>query len=597
MPDLLRNMTAIQHHRGPDARDVWIAGSANIGLCHNRLSIIDLSIAGNQPMRSHDSRFVIVFNGEIYNYVELAQELKNLGARFASQSDTEVLLEAYRQWGDGMLPRLRGMYAFAIYDSTDKSLFCARDVLGKKPFVYAETADLFAFASEIPAVRQVPGVDLSFDVDSLAAMLVHNLRHIPDPGTAYRGIKRLRAGHAMRIVAGRIERIWRHWIPEKTSDATTPARLREILEESIRIRMRADVPVGALLSGGVDSSAITALMQRQSKHPVHTYALGLNEYDEDLRRARIAAQAIGTVHREFMFDADEQWELFQRLIAVYGEPIMLLPLLHTHALCRGIRDDGIKVVLNGNGADELFFGYTGHLRTFRISRWLDRLQPFLPLVSPLSSTRVGWMTAKPGEKKAKYYQYLALMDWSSCLSDDAIPALHNQAAEEMRYWGAAQPSGHFIDESNFMGLMVENTHSVTIAGDLPAMMASVEMRSPFLDREMVAFAFSTPAEKKIPDVNNPDWLKAILREAVRDLVPEGLLLAPKRGFGMGIQEADLLRGPWRDHAAAMFEYPKDCGGLFDPIKITALWRQFCAGKGSASRLARLLAVQTWLCQA
>lgn len=592
--EYLESMLGIQRHRGPDAQGVWIEEGGSVGLCHNRLSIVDLSAAGNQPMLSADSRFVIVFNGEIYNFRQLQKVLQDRGANFRTQSDTEVLIEAYRYWGEEMLQHLRGMFAFAIYDKRDHTLFCARDRVGKKPFVYAETATTFVFASEIPAVRQVKGVDVSHDHDAIAAMFLHNLRHIPDPHTAYRGIKRLRAGHAMVVRDGKIERNWRYWTPTPARGPKTAGRLREIIEESVSLRMQADVPVGALLSGGVDSSAIVALMQRQTDNPVQTYALGFDENDEDLRRARIMAKALGTKHREFYFNPDEQWDIFKRLIGLNGEPIMLLPLVHTYALCRAIQDDGIKVVLTGNGADELFYGYTGHIRTLKISRWLDRLAPVRPLFKPLANTRLGWLAAKPGQRKAAYYQSLAKSEWGGLLSKDAQTMLANRAAEEMRYWGDLCPSQHYIDESNFVGLMVENTHSVTITADLPAMAASVEIRAPFLDQEIVSFALATPVEKKIPDTNNPAWLKAILREAVQDLMPDALLKAPKRGFGMGIQEADLLRGPWRNKAAELFESPNDAHGMFDGKSIGKMWRDFLMDKGSASRVAKAMAFQVWL---
>jgi asparagine synthase (glutamine-hydrolysing) len=590
----LQRILDIQRHRGPDADGLWLTQDQNLGLCHNRLAILDLTESGNQPLHSVDNRFVIVFNGEIYNHKELRRDLELKGASFRSHTDTEVLVEAYRLWGEDMLQKLRGMFAFGIYDRESKNLFCARDRVGKKPFVYAQTTSAFIFASEIPAVKQVDGVNKAYDHAAIAAMLLHNLRHIPDPHTAYQGIKKLRPGHAMVVRDGEVQRTWRYWTPTPSIDTITPERLREILEESVRLRMQADVQVGALLSGGVDSSAIVALMQEQSSSPVHTYALGFNSEDEDLRRARLMAEQLGTRHREFYFDPEDQWKSFENLLRIYGEPIMLLPLLHTYALSRAIQEDGIKVVLTGNGADELFYGYTGHIRTLRASRWLDRFAPIRKLLSPLRSTRLGWLTAKPGERKATWYRSLANSEWVHFLSADAQADLANVVAEELAYWGDLCPSPHFIDESNFVGLMVENPHSVTIAGDLPAMAASVEFRSPFLDQEMVSFALATPADKKIPDLKNPNWLKAILREAVSDLMPDRLLKAPKRGFGMGIQEASVLKGPWRQLASQMLESADDVQGMFDPVLIRTEWQGFLKGTRTANRSAKQLAIQVWL---
>ena len=591
---LLARVIKIQHHRGPDGQGMWWNGTSTVGLCHNRLAILDLTPAGAQPMQSTDGRFVVVFNGEIYNYRELRTLLESRGVLFRSGSDTEVLLEAYRAWGDGMLLRLRGMFAFAIFDTESNSLFCARDRVGKKPFVYAATPHGFVFASEIPAVRAMPGVDLAIDQSALAAMLLHNLRHIPDPYTAYKGIQRLRAGHAMIIRDGEIDRVWRYWEPQPSAEPITTENLRSILEDAVRLRMRADVPVGALLSGGVDSSAIVGMMRKHTGSPIHTYALGFDPQDEDLRRARIMAERLGTTHKEFYFDPDEQWAIFQQLLKIYGEPIMLLPLIHTYSLCRAIRDDGIKVVMSGNGADELFYGYTGHIRTLKISRWLDRIAFLRPLLAPLAGGRFAWVSAPAGKRKAAYYRALAKNEWATFLTEDAKQYLANRAAEEMEYWGDLCPSKRFIDESNFVGLMVENTHSVTIAGDLPAMAASVEMRSPFLDQEVVSFALATPVERKIPSLNNPGWLKAILRESVSDLMPAELLAAPKRGFGMGIQEAMVFSGPWKQHADELFSAPMDADGLFNIKSIKGSWRHFIAGTESPSRVAKLFALQAWL---
>lgn len=587
-------MTRIQFHRGPDGSGIWLSENGTVGLCHNRLAILDLSESGAQPMLSLDGRYVVVFNGEIYNHRQLRNELLAEGARFRSNSDTEVLLEGWRLWGETMLQKLRGMFAFAVHDRQTDTLLCARDRVGKKPFVYAELPNGFAFGSEIPAVRAVPGVDTRHDPAAIAALMLHNLRHIPDPHTAYRGIRRLRAGHAMTVKDGRIHRMWRYWTPESADGPVSAERLRTLIEEAIDLRMQADVPVGALLSGGVDSSAIVAIMQKRSTVPVRTYALGLNASDEDLRRADSMAQILGTLHRQFYFNADEQWDIFRLLLGQYGEPIMLLPLVHTYALCRAIRDDGIKVVLTGNGADELFYGYTGHIRTLKVSRWLDRIAPARKLLAPLKDTRLGWIAAKPGQRKAAWYHSLAQREWAHYFSPDARAHLCNVAAEELAYWGDLCPSSHFIDESNFDGLMVENSHSVTIAGDLPAMAASVEFRSPFLDQEIVSFALATPVEKKIPDTSNPNWLKAILREAVRDLMPDALLRAPKRGFGMGIQEADVLRGPWRKRADDLLRVPLDAGGLFEPERVRGVWKRFLAGKAPAHAVSKLLAIQLWL---
>jgi asparagine synthase (glutamine-hydrolysing) len=599
MRSQLEQMLRVQRHRGPDDEGLWFSADQQTGMCHSRLSILDLSTAGHQPMVSADAQLTIVFNGEIYNHSALRQDLMAQGARFRGHSDTEVLLEAWRHWGVEMLAHLRGMFAFALHDTRTGTLFCARDRVGKKPFVYASTDDFFAFASEIPALRAVPGIDLRLDQDALAAMLLHNLRHLPDPHTVWRGVQRLRAGHAMLVKDGRIEKTWRYWTPHAAAGPTTPARLRALLEETVQLRMQADVPVGALLSGGVDSSAIVALMTRLGQTPVRSYALGFDADDEDLRRARHMASLLGCQHQEFYFDAAHQWSTFEQLLRIHGEPIMLLPLIHAAQLCEHIRDDGIKVVLGGHGADELFYGYTGHVRTARLSALLDLAGPLARTLIPTAwrsrNDLLAMLTEPAGTRKALFYRRREQHDWSGVLSLRARASLNNIAATELADWGRACPTGRFIDESNFCALMVENTHSLATSCDLPAMLASVEMRAPFLDQDMIAFALATPPGQKVPWRAPLHRLKWILRQAVADLIPHELLYAPKRGFGSGIAQDAVLRGPWRTHGDRLFAEPHEAGGLFDAGALKAAWQDYTRhGSAGSNVVPKLFAIQQWL---
>jgi asparagine synthase (glutamine-hydrolysing) len=592
-------MSKMLEHRGPDDHGTWCDQGLGLGFCHTRLSILDLSPTGHQPMLSRDGRLVVSYNGEIYNWPELRDELESRGVRFRGGSDTEVLLEAYRRYGTDVVQRLRGMFAFALFDQAEGTLFCARDRVGKKPFVYAETPGAFVFGSEIPAVLAVPGCDTRLDHSALASLLLHNVRHIPDPWTAHRGVRRLRPGHAMVVRAGKIERQWRYWTPDFSTRTVTPVEVRAALEDSVKCRMVADVPVGALLSGGVDSSAVVAMMRRFSREPIRTYALGFDDKDEDLRRARTMAARLGTRHREFYFDPARQLEVFKSLLAAYGEPIMLLPLIHTFELCRAVRDDGVKVVLTGNGADELFYGYTGHLVTARFSSWLEWLGPLTAgariLPPALRGRMLAPVAAPAGERKAALYRAVERKTWRRVLAPEAKPALRNVVAEEAAYWGALAAHRPYIDESNFVALMFENAHSVTIAGDLPAMLASVEVRAPFLDQEVMSLARATHYREKVPDFRSPARLKQVLKTAVSDLVPSELLYAPKRGFGFGIQERDVLAGPWRHVGEELFGEPDDADGLFVGREIRRLWQAHGShGGGSSSEVAKHFAIQLWL---
>jgi asparagine synthase (glutamine-hydrolysing) len=590
-------------HRGPDGEGQWLSSDGMAGFCHTRLAIVDLSTDANQPMLSQNGGCVLSFNGEIYNWKTLRAELIAAGWRLRTQSDSEILLVAWRAWGEGMLVRLRGMFAFAIYDIEQRILICARDRVGKKPFVYATGPGGFAFASEIPALMPLAakvGADASLDHGAIATMLLHNLRHIPDPATAYRGLRRLRAGHAAVVRDGRIERMWRYW-DVKADIARASARaaagaaaVREVLEEAVELRRVADVPVGALLSGGTDSSAVTALAQRHSADPLRTYALGYDAEDEDLVRARFMAKRLGTVHREFYFDPAEQWFAFRTILSTYGEPIMLLPLVHAFQLCHAIRSDGLKVVLAGHGADELFYGYLGHIQTARLSRAVSALEVLQPLAALVPSQwRPRSITAlaapRGGRKAALYGQYAAKFRQHVRSGDGAT----EQVSEEMGLWGGAGPCDDYIDESNFVALMVENRHSVTIAADLPAMIAPVEVRAPFLDQEMIALAFALSWRSKLPADGDTTNLKAILKTAVSDIVPRELLYAPKRGFGYGIRERDVLLGPWRPIVDRAFELiPADY--WLDARWTRRLWQSGKSGKPiDWSLLGRIFSILVW----
>lgn len=604
MAQALKTMQAHIAHRGPDGNGTFVNQDGCVGLVHTRLAIVDLSSAAAQPMDAHGN--VIVFNGEIYNWRDLRKHLEGLGHRFTTNSDTETILAGYREWGADVLTHLRGMFAFAIWNKVEQILFCARDRIGKKPFIYAEGSNGFCFASEIPAIRAasgIAGVNTTLDGSALAAMLLHNLRHIPEPATVYRGIRKLRAGYAMMVRAGRVEKSWRYWNPQDDADSVarpvTPLKLRAMLEECVELRRVADVPVGALLSGGVDSSAIVALAQRKAGQPVRTYAMGLDADDEDLRRARFMAGQIGTTHREFYFDASRQWTTFNRILTTYGEPIMLLPLVYTFELCEAIRGDGIKVVLSGNGADELFYGYTGMVQTGRLSRAVkafDFLAPFVRLLPAAQRGRALQVFAsQKGVRKAALYRHYASNVWPSLIAPEALKELDNYAEAELAAWGSVAPNDDYIDESNFCGLMVENTHSVTIAADLPAMMAGVEMRAPFLDQQMIALALATPWREKIVTSGEGNHLKKILKQAVSDLMPPDILYASKRGFGMGIAQDDVIRHGWREHGRELFSNPDHADGLFSKPGLRNLWQCYLKGEMAGSSLpSNMFAIQLWL---
>ena len=334
-------------------------------------------------------------------------------------------------------------------------------------------------------------------------------------------------------------------------------------------------------------------MQQKSNKPIHTYAFGADKNDEDIRRAKIASNKLGTIHKEFYFHPERQYENFKKIISVYGEPIMLLPLIHAYELSKGIYDDGIKVVLNGNGADELFYGYTGHLNTARVTKMMNAFGWMRNIVPNCNNYQLSLFLAKPGVRKSTMYNWKAKEIWPTVLNNHSMEYVENIVSSEMSQWSKVLPHKDFIDESNYLSLLIENSHSVTIASDLPGMMASVEMRSPFLDQKVIESAMGIHFSKKVKGPKDGSQLKNILRLAVSDLVPAELLNAPKRGFGMGLQERDLLLGAWNHNVDKILEdFPET--EVFDPEKIRKIWRN--AQKTGVARwdiLAKLFSIGIW----
>ena len=596
---LAQGLVACLRHRGPDAARVRMA-APGVALAHARLSIIDLSETGTQPLGNEDGTVWVVCNGEIYNHQVLREELIARGHRFTSRSDSEVLVHLWEEHGRTLLDRISGMFAFVLVDSRTGDVFVARDRLGKKPVVYAETSHGVIIASEIPALRGIPGVDWSIDPEGVALYLLRNLRHVPDPWTMYRGVRRLAPGHAMLIRGGRIVERWRYWHPVFEPRAMTAKELLAQFDEAVRVRMVADVEVGALLSGGVDSTAIIDSMRRQGAKEIRTYALGRDADDEELVRARRVAAQFGTRHTEVWFDADRHHDHLELMLRRHGEPIMLLPLGHAYELFTRVRDDGLRVVMTGHGADEVFYGYDGHRRTATLSNLLR----FMPaLAKPLAATAAALFRrgtaareallvagAVDGHRKARLYaDELAGLLETVLSGERAAPA---RTLDFDGWFGTWFSDGNapeaYVDEAAILGLFHENAHSITIAGDLPAMAASVEVRCPFLDAGLVERGLQVPYVDKVGRGFRPTQAKLILKQALAGRLPHDVLYAPKRGFGYHIQERDLLLGAWRSRVESVFTRPRSLDSLIDMEHVRRLWSQLQHGSGGSAQLVAKL---------
>lgn len=518
-----------QHHRGHDNKAMLTIDDVTLG--HNRLSIVDLSKRANQPFLSNCGRYAIVFNGEIYNYIEIRDELKEY--EFKTQSDTEVLLASYIGYGESCVEKFNGMFAFAIYDKKEKTLFCARDRVGEKPFVYSECSNGFYFASELSALFSIGIFDDTEDEIGISYSYLRNFRHIPEPYTKYKNIRRLEPSHAMVIKNQKIIKKWCYWSPiMKYDDTITKEDIYNIIDDSVRLRERADVEVATLLSGGVDSSIIAALMVKHGLNP-RAYTLKVDE--EELLRAKKMANLLSLSLQVFEYDKKLQEKLHKQMIAIYGEEVRLLPLSHAARLYEQISKENIKVVMSGIGADEIFYGYNGANRQLLFSDMVKMVEIFpnfilkifekifsykseLALMFELAQKqnvyRKGYLYQKEAqEKKLRNHEYHALID----------------------YWAQKVKTDNYIDVSSWVGLISENAHSITISSDLPSMMYGIETRSPFLDYRVIEMAFKIDAHRKIAKKKGRANNKLVLKQAFSGLIPSEILYASKKGFGHGLR--------------------------------------------------------------
>ena len=586
-----RAATQALAHRGPDASGTWLDHECGIMLGHSRLKILDLRDIANQPCIDEVGKLVLVYNGEIYNWRQLRRGLEQKGYLFRTESDTEVILALYKEYSFGLTKLLRGMYAFALYDGYHKQLFCSRDPIGEKPFIYTETPHGFYFASEIPALLSLLPERPAISVEGIATMLLHNLRHIPDPATAWQSVLKLKPGHSLVVKEGKVERIWRHWHPQCRLGINQHV-LKQSIVDAVEMRMEADVPIGLLLSGGIDSTAIGSIMKNKSTQPLRTYVLGRDAADEDVRRARIVADALGTQHTELFFDEKTIWERYSALMAAYGEPVALLPLVYTRELCELIKADGISVVLCGNGADELFNGYDGQWQRARFSLLFEALPHSLQkIICGLG----GWtaLLAPSGQRRSVLYREKANSVWSDLLAGVSLADLRCYVATELEELGSLGFSEYYSDEANFAALLLENQHSLALAADFPAMQSGVELRAPFMDAVLVEQVYSLPLQLRVPFF--PIRPKAFMKELVEPFVPAAVRNLPKRGFGFGIQEAELFKNEWKAHCE---EVILDATAPFlNRQSVERHWRAFLAGASEeASLISRLLSIQLWYTQ-
>lgn len=595
------------NYRGPDALDIW--SDQNVLLAHNRLSIIDLSTVANQPMTSADHRYVIVFNGEIFNFPELRAELQARGTSFRTHSDTEVLLEGYVAWGEDVLSRLDGMFAFAIWDKATRQLFAARDHAGIKPFFYSSHAGRFVFGSEIKVVLESGVVPRDVRHDGIVEYLAYG--YVPAPHTAFAHIRCLEPGELIRFDLDRGQATARTWwqlpaieTPLSCSYAEATAELSRLFSQSIRRRLIADVPVGAFLSGGVDSSVIVAEMAQVSSKKVKTFAIGYRnntEYDESAYAEQVAAH-LGVEHETIYpeirsDDLDSNLDLIvNQLDQPYGNATVIL----TSILTRTVRDK-VTVALVGDGGDELFGGYPRYWALGQQERFgaLVRLArgPLLSVMRLLPETPKGnhvarrlrrFLTASDSDLGVAFEESTRLFP-SGQLRGLIQPEFASQASQQAflanlfhQARGAGLTRACYTDQRSFL------SNNLLEGADRMSMVNSFELRLPFLDRELMEFAATLPPEFRIRGRTQ----KRILKDAYRDKLPDAVLNRPKRGFNPPVwhwlKENKSLLAPIASPNGRLAEY-------VDPVAIRGLLDRFHGNmEDNSTQLWSLLVLDRWL---
>lgn len=575
-------MGATLGHRGPDDHGVWVDPAAGVALAHRRLAVVDVSDRGRQPMVSAGGRYTLTFNGEIYGHGAVRERLAGLGHAFRGTSDTEVLVAAIEEWGvRGALERVNGMFAIAVWDGRDRLLHLACDRFGEKPLAYGFAGRAFVFASEVRALWQHPDFEPAVDPVALAELTRH--AYVPAPRSIFEGVAKLEPGTHLVVDPRRGEPVVEpYWSARTAAERAAAAPITDEgdardeidgrLRRAVRLRMDADVPLGALLSGGIDSSLVVALMQAQSTRPVRTFTIGFETAaHQEAPFAREVARHLGTEHAELLVSETEVLSVVPRLGALYDEPFAdssQIPTVLVSRLARG----SVTVALSGDGADELFGGYPRYHHALRLERLLGR-------VSPAAAPRVA--SSEPGSRQARV----------AALLEPRHPV--DRYVDLLAYWTDADglvrepAAGESIVRERLRALGDELTAEQLLLGDtltyLPgdlltkvdraSMAVGLEVRAPFLDPDVFDVAWRLPAAMRL---GTPKRTKALLRSVLAQYVPPELFERPKHGFSAPIDV--WLRGPLRDWASDLLAPSAiEADGFFDAAVVGRAWREHLDG--------------------
>jgi asparagine synthase (glutamine-hydrolysing) len=605
--ELVRTRDAM-FSRGPDGAGLWIAPDRKVGLGHRRLSIIDLRPEGRQPMANEDGNLRIVFNGEIYNFAEHRQWLIDRGHRFRSLTDTEVILHLYEELGPGCLERLRGMFAFAIWDERRRTLFLARDRVGKKPLFYAFDGRRLIFGSEPKAILAFPGIGAEPDPDAINLYVA--LGYVPSPLSAFKGIRKLPPAHYLEFRDGRIDlrRYWQlNYQPKlRIGEPEAEQEVIERLTEAVKLRLVSDVPLGMLLSGGIDSSAVVALMSRLSSRRVKTFSIGFREKDYDeTRYARLVARRFDTEHHEFQVEPDAL-DVIDRLVWHYNEPYADVSALPTYYLCKMAREN-VTVALNGDGGDENFAGYVRHSLALLAGyvAWMPRparhglghvLAEAFRLFGPEGrlkrhrSILPETFRLDPREVYPSLLSQFNRMHRAALYSPDFARRVGLAECENLigRLRRQSDARGA-VDGMLAVDVSLYLPDDLLVKFDIASMAVSLETRSPMLDHRFMEFVARLPGRWKMNSITR----KVLLKRAFRNILPDEILHRPKMGFGVPIDH--WFRGELseflRDRLLSRRSRER---GYFEPAYVEHLIAEHASGRKQWQYLLwNLLMLELW----
>ncbi len=614
----VRRMSDTLVHRGPDGSGHWVDGEAGIAFGHRRLAIIDLTEAGHQPMRSHCGRYVITYNGELYNADEIRSELIAQGVAFRGTSDTEVLVNAISVHGlVRTLKALNGIFAFAVWDTSDRVLSLARDHVGIKPLFYSRNNARLAFASEVRALAIMDGFDRTLDFAAVGSFLQHN--YIRAPLTIYRDVRSLEPGHVLTIGADGSVTDESYWDicdivtrqagdrRAATDDADVIDGLESILTDAVRRQLVSDVPIGAFLSGGVDSSTVVALIQKVASRPVRTFSIGFE--DDKLNEAVVAravADHLKTDHTELYVQEQDALDCVPNIARLYDQPLADTSTIPTYLLCKMAREH-VTVALSGDGGDELFYGYSRfekaaglHDRLRRLPGPMRRLAGGALDVFGGRNLRQGFPLSGASGERARWHAG-RLLHLAGRNPSDAYLHLHTHWAEPEQIAPGAitdrlrWPESEGVTESLRERMMLHDartymTDDVLVKVDRASMAASLEARVPLLDPRVIAHAWSLPMSVKFRD-GETKWA---LRQVLYRHVPRALIDRPKSGFGAPI--GAWLRGPLREWAEDLLsERALGDQGLFNVAAVRRVWEAHLSGRVDVSSyLWSVVMLQAWM---